>query len=75
MTAVEVSFNYGLAPDELTCRALDSVREVYGIRRLRFNDPGHTITVEYDATRLNEATVASLLRRCGLDLKDKLILA
>jgi len=75
MTAVEVCFQYGLGPDELTCRALDSVREVYGIRRLRFNDSAHTITVEYDATRLNEATVANLLRRCGLDLRDKLALA
>jgi hypothetical protein len=30
------------------------------------------VRVEYDATRLNEETVASLLRRTGLDITDKL---
>ncbi len=33
-----------------------------------------TIRVEYDATRLNEATVESLLRSAGLDVREKLAL-
>jgi len=75
MTAVEVSFSYGAAPDGPTTRALDGLREVYGIRRLRFNQQPHTVVVEYDATRLNEDTVAGLLRRSGLDLRDRLTVA
>jgi hypothetical protein len=56
-------------------RAMDNVREVYGIRRIRFNEGEQTIRVEYDATRLNESSVAALLRNTGLDLTDKLVLA
>jgi hypothetical protein len=50
-------------------RGIDNIREVYGIRRLKFNEQLRSVAVEYDATRLNPATVASLLRRSGLDLK------
>jgi hypothetical protein len=74
MTAVEVCFKYGLQPTEIVMRALDNVREVYGIRRIKFNESENTLRVEYDATRLNEDSVASLLRRSGLDLKEKLAL-
>ncbi len=72
MTAVEVVFKYQLPPTETVMRALDTLREVYGIRRIRFAEKERTIRVEYDATRLNEATVAALLRRTGLDLGEKL---
>jgi hypothetical protein len=70
MTCVEVSYNYGVAPDEAVLRGMDSIREVYGIRRLRVDETAHRLTVEYDATRLNLETVANLLRRTGLDLKQ-----
>ena len=74
MTAVEVVFKYSVPPTEQIMRAMDSVREVYGIRRIRFNEAEQTIRVEYDATRLNEASVSALLRRTGLDLTGKLAL-
>lgn len=69
MTNVEISYNYGMSPDEAVMRGIDNIREVYGIRRLKFNEQQRTVAVEYDATRLNPATVASLLRSSGLDLK------
>lgn len=72
MTSVDVVFRYGLPPGELTMRALDNLREVYGIRRILFKSADQTVRVEFDATRLNEDTVASLLRRSGLDVKEKL---
>jgi hypothetical protein len=56
-------------------RAVDSVREVYGIRRIQFNGREHTLRVEFDASRLNENTVAGLLRRAGIDVREKLALA
>ncbi|MDR3643750.1 MAG: hypothetical protein P4M02_01590 [Clostridia bacterium] len=70
MTNVEISFNYGMSPDEATMRGIDNIREVYGIRRLRLNEKERSVTVEYDATRLNAPTVAKLLRSSGLDLMD-----
>jgi hypothetical protein len=72
MTMMEVSFRYGLAPGEREMGALDRVREVYGIRRIRFNENDHIITVEYDATRMNSDAVAALLRGSKLDVKEKL---
>ena len=69
MTSVEISYNYGMSPDEAVMRGIDNIREVYGTRRLRFNEQLRSVAVEYDATRLDPATVASLLRRSGLDVK------
>ena len=75
MTSIDVCFSYRMPPLEATMRALDYVREVYGIRSIRFNESEHTVRVEYDATRLNEATVAALLRRTGLEITGKLATA
>jgi len=69
MTSVEISYNYGMSPDEAVMRSIDNIREVYGIRRLNFDENLRCVAVEYDATRLNPSIVASLLRRSGLDLK------
>ncbi len=75
MTPVDVVFPYGTPPGEREMRALDNVWEVYGIRRIQVNEKESTIRIEYDATRLNEATVAGLLRRAGIDVCDKVSLA
>ena len=75
MTALDVVFRYGVPPGARELRALDSVREVYGIRRMEFDEKHRTVRIEYDATRLSDAEVASLLRRAGLDLREKLTLA
>jgi hypothetical protein len=69
MTSVEISYSYGMSPDEAVMRSIDNIREVYGIRRLSFNESLRSVAVEYDATRLSPSVVASLLRRSGLDLK------
>ncbi len=74
MTAVDVVFRYGTPPGEREMRSLDNVWEVYGIRRIQLNEKESTIRIEYDATRLNDATVAALLRRAGIDVRDKLSL-
>lgn len=52
--------------------ALSGAREVYGIRRLTFDREARTVLVEYDATRLNGAMVAGLLRRAGLEITEEL---
>jgi hypothetical protein len=75
MTAVEVAFRYGNTPGPMEMRAIDSLRDVYGIRRISFSEKEKTVRVEYDATRLREDVVAALLRRAGIDLREKLALA
>jgi len=64
-----------MTPTESTMRALDYVREVYGIRGIHFNEAARTVRVEYDATRLNEATIAALLRQTGLEIAGKVALS
>ena len=47
--------------------------EVYGIRKLRFNDAENVVRVEYDRSRLNDDSVTSLLRQAGMDIQEKLV--
>jgi len=75
MTSLDVVFRYGRQPEAQELRAIDSLREVYGIRSVKFNEKEQTVRVDFDASRMNEDTVAALLRRAGVDLKDKLTLA
>jgi hypothetical protein len=75
MTYLELEFRYGSQPGEAELRAIDGVREVYGIRRVLFNDKTKTVRVEFDASRLKQDAVASLLRQAGIDLVEPLALA
>jgi hypothetical protein len=72
MTAVEVCFRYGNVPGEREMRSIDRLWEVYGIRRIQFDEQAQTVRVEYDATRFNEKMVNSLLRRAGIDIREQL---
>jgi hypothetical protein len=71
MTTVEILFRYSGLPSEPEIFALANAREVYGIRRLSFDRAASTLLVEYDATRLNSATVTQLVRRSGLQLIEE----
>jgi hypothetical protein len=75
MTQMEVSYRYANRPTEAAVRAIDNVREVYGIRRVSFNEKEQIVRVEYDASRFKEPVVANLLRGAGLDVREKLPLA
>ncbi len=75
MTLLEVAYRYVSPPDQATMRALDNVREVYGVRRIIFDESARIIRVEFDASRFKEPVIADLLRRTGLDLGERLILA
>jgi len=75
MTTVDVVFRYATPPTEAVSLALANTREVYGIRRLSFDRSASTVTVEYDATRLNSSVVAQLVRRAGLQLVEEVPLA
>ena len=75
MTQLEVAYRYGAPPSEAEMRALDSVREVYGIRRITFAAKERIVRVEFDASRFKEPVIARLLRQAGLDIEEKLVLA
>jgi hypothetical protein len=72
MTTVEILFRYATPPTEAVSLALARTREVYGMRGLKFDRAASTLCVEYDATRLNAATVAGLLRQAGLEIDAEL---
>lgn len=75
MTYLDVVFSYGALPGERELQAIDNMREVYGIRRVRFNHKERTVRVEFDASRLKQDVVAKLLRSAGIDVKQQVALA
>lgn len=75
MTYLEAAFRYQSTPGETELRAIDTVREVYGIQRIQFNEKERTVRVTYDASRLKADAVAKLLRQAGIDVQDQLVLA
>jgi hypothetical protein len=75
MTYLEIVFRYGAAPGENEFRAIDGMREVYGIRRVQFKQGERTVRVEFDASRLKADAVARLLRQAGVDVRERLALA
>jgi hypothetical protein len=77
MTYLEATYRYKTAPGEDALRAIDSLREVYGIQRVHFNEKERTVRVLFDASRFKGETVAKLLREAGIDvdLEGQLALA
>jgi hypothetical protein len=75
MTYLEAAFRYQSTPGENELRAIDGMREVYGIQRVQFNEKERTVRVLYDASRMKADAVAKLLRQAGIDVQDQLILA
>lgn len=75
MTQMEVAYRYAGPATENAMRAIDNMREVYGIRRVSFNEKEQTVRVEFDASRFKEPVVANLLRRAGVDILERMALA
>jgi selenocysteine lyase/cysteine desulfurase len=75
MTYLDVLFNYGALPTENALRAIDGMREVYGIRLVQFNAKQRTVRVEFDASRLKQDAVAKMLRQAGIDVQEPVALA
>jgi len=75
MTDLEAVYRYQTPPGEAELRAMDSVREVYGIQRIQFNEKERTVRVRFDASRLKGDAVAKLLRQAGIDVREQLALA
>jgi hypothetical protein len=74
MTFLEVAYRYRTPLREATMRALDDVREVYGVRRITFDPKARIMRLEFDASRFKEPVIAALLRNAGIDLQERLAL-
>ncbi len=70
MTTVEIVFGYSAQPSEPAAQALARARDVYGIRSLKLDRGARTLSIEYDASRLNEATVAKIARQAGVEIME-----
>jgi hypothetical protein len=75
MTYLEAAYRYQTPPGEAELRAIDSVREVYGIQRIQFDEKQRTVRVRFDASRLKGEAVARMLRQAGVDVQEQLALA
>jgi len=71
MTTVEIHFRYITPPTDQVAMALARARDVYGIRHLSLDQTAKVLLIEYDATRLNAAAVAKLVRDAGLELAEE----
>ena len=72
MTTVEILYRYTTPPTESATFALAGARDVYGIRRIAIDTGKRTLRVEFDATRLNAASVTKLVRMTGLEIAEEL---
>ena len=75
MTYLDVVFSYGSVPGEREMQAIDSMREVYGIRFVKFNEKDRTVRVGFDASRMKHDAVAKMLRQAGIDIGEPVALA
>jgi selenocysteine lyase/cysteine desulfurase len=75
MTYLDAVFNYGAIPGENELRAIDGMREVYGIRSVQFDTKERTVRVQFDASRLKQPAVARMLRQAGIDVREPVALA
>src|ERR1043166_9082305 len=75
MTYLDVVFNYASLPGENELRAIDSMREVYGIQRVRFNEKDRTARVQFGGRRLKQGAVATSRGRAGMAVREPVALA
>jgi hypothetical protein len=68
LTPLNKTFSYERLLGKCAIRALDQVREVYGVRRICLDEKARTVEVEYDASRLRVGDVAALLTEAGIAL-------
>ena len=72
MTTVEILYRLAAAPTEKVALALARTRDVYGIRHLALDRAALTLRIEFDATRLNAATVTRLVTQAGVQIAEEL---
>jgi len=72
MTLLKGVFRYGLPLGERAFQSLDRIRQVYGVRKISFDEKAHFIFVEFDASRLTEQDLTALLRSAGIAIEPRI---
>jgi hypothetical protein len=70
MTAVVATFHYQGQIGPQQAMSLGASYTHLGVRRISIAQDTRTIAVEYDATRMDQAGVAALLRRLAIPIVD-----
>ncbi|MEX2264950.1 MAG: hypothetical protein WD696_23550 [Bryobacteraceae bacterium] len=73
MTKVQMHFGLDRPLDETLLTRIADAHSIYGFVRLRLDDRGDGLTVDYDASRLTPADVEAALRRAGIPIVLKQI--
>ena len=66
MTKVLIHFKLQSPLTEAHLACLADARSVYGLLDFQLDEPGTSLAVEYDATRLRPDEVAAVLHRAGI---------
>lgn len=70
MTSLQAGFSYRGPIGEREASALSSIREVYGIWGLRFDEKHRRIVIDCDASRLDLGNLEFLLRNAGIRVQS-----
>jgi hypothetical protein len=70
MTTVEIQYRYNTPPNDAVALGLAGISDVYGIRGVKLDHGARTLTVGYDASRLNAASVTKLVRQAGVEIAE-----
>jgi hypothetical protein len=72
MTAVVATFEYQGRLGMAQAQSLGSSYTHLGVRQIEVNEEKQTISVEYDATRMDQPGVAALLRRLQIPIQERM---
>ena len=68
MTKVTIQFPLRASLEEPLLTRLSDVHKIYGINTIELDPEMKSVSVEYDASRLNAKEVEAALRRAGMPL-------
>ena len=68
MTKVQLRYDLMRPLDDSMMEQIARVHSVYGIVRVRLNDAMDKLLVDYDASRLSELEVETVLHQAGLPI-------
>jgi hypothetical protein len=72
MTLLEITYELQSPLNDEQLRKLGSFANTYGLRRFRVDESAKRLTFEYDASRLKETEVASVLGHAQIAVTRKL---
>jgi hypothetical protein len=70
MTSVVATFRLTRGISEAVARRLGASYTTLGVRRIWFDEVVPSISMEYDATRMDQLGVAALLRQLGVPIGE-----